>query len=172
MAAPAYRLNFLRSNRWLSGLAGAAGLAALVAAPQAALAADKDVTVTILKVRAIDKVDEFSKGDFYARVTIGGTVLTTQPVKQSNIDKPDWKLSTKVKPGKVDIKVEILDKDVTVDDPIDINKVDNKRALDMTLNTKSCSIKGFSKGYSCGDTITRTGQEKKAAEVAFKINVK
>lgn len=165
-------MSFNRNGHPLrTGFAAAAlALSALAAAPSAALATE--VTVTVTKVRAIDKADEFSKGDFFARVTIDGEAQSTEPIKQQNVDKPDWKLSKKVKDGDVKVTLEILDKDVAQDDPIDINRVDNKRSLDFTVNTKSCRISGFSSGYKCGATITRTGKEKKAAEVSFKVNVK
>jgi hypothetical protein len=150
--------------------AAALALSAFAAAPSAALAAE--VTVSVTKVSAIDKADEFSKGDFYARVTIDGETQSTQPIKQQNVDKPDWKISKKVKGGDVKVTLEILDKDVAQDDLIDINRVDNKRSLDFTVSTKSCRISGFSSSYKCGATITRAGKEKKAAEVSFKVNVK
>ncbi len=135
-------------------------------------ASEREVTVTVLSVRAIDKVDEFSKGDFYARVTIDGETMKTNPIRQANIDKPDWKLSKKVKPGVINVKLEILDKDIAKDDPIDINRVDSKRDLDFSVSTKTCRVSGFASSYKCGSSITRQGGEKKAAEVTFKVDVK
>lgn len=135
-------------------------------------ASEREVTLTVLSVRALDKVDEFSKGDLYARVTIDGETFKTDPVKQSNIDKPNWKVKKKVKPGEIKVKLEILDKDLTQDDAIDINRVDNKRDLDFTVDTKSCKIGGFASTYKCGATIARQGGEKKKAEIKFKVDVK
>lgn len=159
-----------RSLRRLA--AGVLALSSLAAAATVAYAATREVTITVLSLKAIDSADQFSKGDFYARATIDGDKQSTQPIKQSNIDKPGWKLSKKVKGGEVNVTLEILDKDVAADDPIDINRVDNKRSLDFTVNTKSCRISGFASGYSCGDVIVRTGGEKKAAEIKFRVDVK
>ncbi len=73
-----------------------------------------------------------SKGDPFARVTIGKDAQTTPVIEQKTDITPDWKIVHKVKPGKHDVKLELLDKDVSVDDPIDINKVANKRPLEFT----------------------------------------
>lgn len=150
----------------------AALFGALAITTPAALAAPQELTVTITGVKAIDKADEFSKGDFYARVTIDGQTQSTQPIKQQDVDKPNWKITQKVEPGIRKVKLEILDKDVSQDDPIDINRMDNKRSLEFEVNTRTCRILGFSSGYKCGATITRAGKEKKAAEISFKISVK
>lgn len=131
-----------------------------------------EITITIKSVKAIDKADVFSKGDFYARVTIDGDIQNTDVISQATNIKPNWKISKKVASGERKVKVEILDKDAALDDPIDINKVDNKRDLDFKVSTGSCRIEGFSSTYKCGSSITRAGKEKKAAEVTFTVNVK
>lgn len=149
-------------------------LAAIVlgATPTTAAAQDHEVTVKVTKVRAIDRADEFSDGDFFARVTIDGEKLESPVVKQEGSIRPDWVLSKKVKPGVIKVKFEIIDKDLSVDDPIDVNRIDNKRDLDFTVNTRTCRIEGFATTYRCGSTIVRAGKEKKAAEVAFTVTVK
>lgn len=152
----------------LASLPFALALGAVTA--DAATAAE--VTVNIARVKAIDPPDAFSKGDFYARVTIDGETQKTEHVKQSVDIKPNWKISKKVKPGVIKVKVEILDKDVSQDDPIDINRVDNKRDLDFTIDTRSCRIEGFSEPYKCGQSITRVGKEKKAAGITMSVGVK
>jgi C2 domain len=147
--------------------------AALAASPNAlAQASSRDVTVTITSVKAIDKLDVFSRADFYARVTINGQMQATQRVRQQNEIRPDWKITARVPSGRHNIKLEILDKDVTVDEPIDINKVANKRDLDFTIDTRSCRIGGFSSSYRCGNPITRAGTERKSAEVTFSVDSK
>lgn len=131
-----------------------------------------EVTVNIARVKAIDPPDAFSKGDFYARVTIDGETQKTEVVKQSIDIKPNWKISKKVKSGVINVKVEILDKDVSQDDPIDINRVDGKRDLDFTVDTRSCRIEGFSEPYKCGKSITRVGKEKKSAGITMSVGAK
>jgi hypothetical protein len=137
-----------------------------------AAAKDPEVIIKITRVRALDQADAFSKGDFYARVTINGETLKSPVVKQEASITPDWILSKKVKAGIVKVNLAVMDKDVSVDDPIDINRVDNKRDLDFTINTKTCKVEGFSSTYKCGQKITRAGKEKKEAEVTFIVMVK
>jgi len=137
-----------------------------------AAAADPEVLVTITQVRALDQPDAFSKGDFYAKVTINGETFKTAPVKQETSITPNWVVSSKVKAGTADVKVAILDKDVSVDDPIDVNRIDAKRDLDFSINTRNCKIDGFSSTYRCKQTISRAGKEKKAAEISFTVDVK
>jgi hypothetical protein len=81
-------------------------------------------------------------------------------------------ISKTVAAGVHNIKLEILDKDVTKNDFVDVNRVDNKRDLDFTIDTRSCRIGGFSTAYRCRSPIVRAGNEKKKAEVTFSIAVK
>ncbi len=162
----------MSKTRWIAAALAAVPLAATLAPATLEAANEREVTVTINKIKALDQADVYSKGDFYARVTIDGTTQSTQPVKQDAEITPNWKISKKVKPGTIKVKVEILDKDVSQDDPIDINKVANKRDLDFTINTKSCKVEGFSSAYKCGKTIKRAGAEDKKAELSFVVTVK
>ncbi len=114
-----------------------------------------------------------SDGDFFARATINGVASAIEkPTSTKGTFKPNWKLSQKVADGVIKVKLELIDKDVTADDPIDINKVANKRDLDFTVDTKSCKIEGFSQTYKCGAVITRAGTETKKAEISFTVAVK
>lgn len=137
-----------------------------------AAAKDPEVIVKITRVRALDQADAFSKGDFYAKVNIGGESISTPTVKQEASITPNWIVSKKVKPGVVKMNISVFDKDVSVDDPIDINRVDNKRDIDFTVNTKTGKIEGFSSTYRTGQKITRAGKEKKDAEITFIVTVK
>lgn len=137
---------------------------------QAASAAE--VTVKVTKIEAVDKADAFSKGDFYARITIDGEATKTDPVKQTESITPNWSVTKTVAGGTVNVKLEVYDKDVSSDDPIDINRIDNKRDLDFTVNTRNCRVDGFANNYKCGSTIVRAGKEKKSAEVTFTVSVK
>lgn len=161
-------------TRALAAALSAIPLSALVLGSTATTAAAKDpeIVIKVTKVRALDRADEMSDGDFFARATIDGEKVETTPVKQDGSIAPDWVLSKKVKPGVVKVKLQIIDKDLTEDDPVDINRIDNKRDLDFTVNTKKCRIEGFSTTYKCGAKITRAGKEKKSAEVEFIVMVK
>jgi hypothetical protein len=137
-----------------------------------AAAKDPELIIKITRVRALDQPDAFSKGDFYAKATINGETITTPPVKQEMSITPDWIITRKVKPGTVNVKLAVFDKDISVDDPIDINRIDNKRDLDFTVNTKNCKVGGFASTYKCGAKITRGGKEQKSAEITFIVMVK
>lgn len=136
-------------------------------------AATKEITITVTRVKPLDKADELSDGDFFARATIDGVASAIEkPTSGKGAFKPNWKLSHKVADGVIKVKLELIDKDVTADDPIDINKVANKRDLDFTVDTSSCKIEGFSQTYKCGSAIIRAGAEKKKAEITFTVSVK
>lgn len=158
--------------------AAAAGIAAiavgaLVLQPSEAGAqsAKHEITLTVVRFKAIDKADELSAGDFFARVTIDGSKQQTATVSDRAEVRPDWKISKSVSPGVHKVKLELIDKDVSIDDPIDINRLGNKRDLDFTVDTRSCVIEGFATDYKCGATITRAGGERKMAEISFKVTV-
>ncbi len=151
---------------------GLASLGLLALALPAAAQREDRITVTINRVTAVDKADIFGKADFYAKVTIAGDTQTTPVARQTNNIRPNWKISTRVPRGKHAIKIQMFDKDPgKPDDQIDINRVDNKRDLDFEINTASCRVSGFADSYSCGDTIVRTGNERKKAEIHFTVKV-
>ncbi len=133
---------------------------------------DVEVTVTLHQLIALDKADAFSSEDFYARVTIGGQTFKSDKVRQTDAIIPNWKFSAVVPNGRTDVKIEVFDKDVQVDDQIDINRIDPKRDLDFVVNTRNCRVEGFAQAYSCGTDIRRAGGERKKAEMVFMVTVK
>lgn len=147
----------------------AGALLPAVTATGAALA--DEIIVRVTSVKGLDKVDELSGGDYFARVTIDGEAQSTPVVKETKF-KPDWKISKSVSSGEHKVKLELIDKDIAEDDPIDINRLNNKRDLEFKVNTRTCKIEGFSSTQKCGTTITRTGTENKKAEISFKVSVK
>ncbi len=164
------RLSFVRAT-------GAAGFAALLAAalPGVAFAqsaANQEIIITITRVKALEKIDKYSQADFMARVTIAGDTISTKQVKQADDIRPNWVIAKRVTPGVHNVKLEILDKDLTKSEAIDVNRLDKKRDLDFTVDTRSCRVEGFSSTYKCGSAIVRGGRENKAAAVSFKVEVK
>jgi hypothetical protein len=157
----------LRRSYSLTSFALLAAVA--TAAPGAAIA--EEITITVTSVKGLDKVDELSGGDYFARMTIDGDVQNSTVVKDVEF-KPDWKLSKSVSAGKHDVKLELIDKDLAEDDPVDINRMPNKRSLEFSVDTKSCKIEGFSSTYRCGKAITRAGDETKKAAITFKVTVR
>jgi hypothetical protein len=137
-----------------------------------AQSANQEIIITISRVRAIDKFDNFSKADFMARVSIDGDEITTKQIRQADSIRPNWVLAKRVKPGKHNVKLAVLDKDLTKAESVDINRLDGKRDLDFTVDTRNCRIDGFVVTYKCGQTIVRAGKERRASEVTFKVEVK
>jgi hypothetical protein len=151
--------------------AAATGLAATSHA-----APTHSISVRIDQVRPIDKFDELSRGDLFARVTIAGETTTTPVKKQTTsrgkIINTNWVISRDVAPGTHPIKIELIDKDLTEDDIIDINRLGNRRILEFTVDTQRCRVEGFATTYRCKSRIVRAGRERKAAEVFFTVDVK
>lgn len=133
----------------------------------------KDLEITIISVRAIDKADIFGKADFYAKVTIDGETTSTPVARQSDASRPNWVVTKRVSRGKHDVRIQLLDRDPgKPDDVIDINRVANKRDLDFQVDTATCRITGFTSTYRCNTTIVREGTERKKAEIQFKVSTR
>lgn len=147
-------------------------IAGVVTAGDTDAAAMHEITITISKVKALDQIDIFSKGDFFARGTIDADVQTTPVAKQQSEIAPNWKISHRVAPGKHTLKLELFDKDLTKNDPIDVNPLNNNRVLEATIDTRKCRITGYNRTYRCGNSITVSGNERKAAAITFSVDVK
>lgn len=152
-------------------LAVASGLA-VVASPLLAQSKQKEIVITVKSIKAIDKLDAFSKADFFARVRIAGQTIDSPIAKQAEQATPNWEIKKTVPAGRHSVQLEIFDKDLTKVEAIDINRIDKKRDLDFTVDTRTCRIAGFANGYRCGDTITRAGNERKKAEISFTVDVR
>lgn len=151
----------------------AAGLSAGVACAPSAMA--DQVTVVIERVTALDRIDPLGQADFLARVTIAGETFTTKRERRHDDLVPtNWSFTKTVAPGRHDVKIEIFDKDVlSRDDQVDINRVDPKRDLDFSVNTRSrpCRLPDFAGSPRCGSTIVREGGERKRARLSFRVEV-
>lgn len=134
-------------------------------------AREVEVQVTIHRLIALDKGDAFSSEDFFARVTIDGQVFKSERIRQTDAVIPNWRFAAVVPSGRVDVRIEVFDKDLAADDPIDINRVDPKRSLDFVVNTRSCRLEGFSSPYRCRQDVVRAGGERKKAEMTFSVDV-
>ena len=155
-------------------LAGAAAALAIFAAAagHATSASAAEIVITVTKFKALDRADDLSDGDFFARMRINGKAAFSPVLTGQAEYTPNWKLTLPAKSGVNEVNLSLIDKDVSVDDPIDINRVANKRDLDFTVNTKTCRIEGFAETYKCGQTITRAVSEKKKATTYFTVTVK
>jgi hypothetical protein len=145
-------------------------------APVLAGSSTHQIVVNVREIKPLDKYDELSLGDVYARVTISGTTQSTPILKQTatvgQALKPDWQIIQNVGPGVHPVKVELIDKDLSQDDVIDINRLPNRRVLEFTIDTRRCRIEGFASPYKCESPISRTGKEKKSAEITFSVDAR
>ncbi len=163
----------LKIRRWARSAASA-----LLAVPMALAIISssqvraEEIVVTISRVKALEKFDQLSSADMLARVTIAGEASLTAFVKNEEDIRPNWVIRKNVPTGVHNVKVEILDKDVTKNDAVDINRIANKRDLDFQINTRNCRISGFTQTYRCKSSIVRAGSEKKMAEITFSVDVK
>ncbi len=159
------------ARRSLAGCVALAAFAGAVAAAPSGAAAE-EIVITITKLQPLDKADELSSGDFFARMRVDGKAAFSPVLSGDGEMSPNWRLTLPVKRGVIAVNLAVIDKDVSVDDPIDINRVANKRDLDFTVNTRTGKIEGFSESYKTGQTITRAGTENKKARVSFTVEVK
>ncbi len=134
------------------------------------------IVLNVREVKALDKFDELSLGDIFIKVTIAGKTQYTPIIKQKaavgEVIKPNWLMTEIVEPGIYPVKFELIDKDLTEDDVIDINRLPNRRILEFTIDTRRCQIDGFATRYNCKSPINRAGKEAKAAEIIFTVDVR
>lgn len=145
---------------------------AMALAPADAAAQSHEITITVTRFQALDKADELSSGDFFARMRVEGKAAFSPVLTGQDEFTPNWKLTLPISAGKQNVNLALIDKDVSVDDPIDINRLPNKRDLDFTVDTRTGRIEGFAESYKLGQTITRAGDENKKASISFKVDVK
>jgi len=157
------------------GIVGAA-LMTMICGAVVPAAAD-EITVTVESLQSLDRIDPGGgQADFFAQVTIDGTVYRSPRIRRADVVRPNWTFSKHVRPGTYDVKLEIFDKDVfSKDDLIDINRLDAKRDLDFRVRTRPCAVLDFAEPYACrgrGVTITRAGREQKSAEIRFTVDTR
>lgn len=144
--------------------------------PASAGSPTHQIVLNLQEVKALDKFDELSLGDIFARVTIAGATQSTPILKQEaavgQVLKPNWQIIQNVGPGVHPVKVELIDKDLSQDDVIDINRLPKRRVLEFTIDTRRCRIEGFASDFNCKSPINRAGKEAKAAEITFTVDAK
>ena len=122
-----------------------------------------DVTVTVLGVRSLDAK---TPADLFARITMAGDTSLTRVAPKPNlrVTMPASEL--------IPVRLELFEqRPAEFSGQIDINQLPGKRDLDLVVDPATCTITGFSQTYKCGDVITRTGQDSKPGEIAFRVDV-
>ena len=141
--------NAVRANASKLFAIGCAPLAAALAlgTPAWAGSPTHQIVLNVQQVKALDKFDELSLGDIYARITIAGTAQSTPILKQEaavgQVLKLNWQIIQNVGPGVHPVKVELIDKDLSQDDVIDINRLPNRRVLEFDDRHASVPDRGL-----------------------------
>ncbi len=135
---------------------------------------DRVVTVTIRRVRQIDRPDGFLGGqaDYYARVRIDGTWMTSTHRENTPDWRPNWRFRRAVVgTGNIPIRIELWDHDSTSgDDECDINPARRKKRLDLNYRVSSGRISGDLTGTR-GRSIRASGSgDGNRADIWIDIN--
>jgi hypothetical protein len=140
------------------------------------------VRVTIKRVIADDSFDSTSDADFYARVWFASDLQTTSPVDGDDSPSPNWQLQTTIDYDQIatlPIRVSIWEDDGGLnfgDDHADINAIDGKADIDLTLHLDKvpCYLDGDLTG-KCGFEFDSLGQGDDAgdgeARIIFQVDV-
>ncbi|MGE0766225.1 MAG: hypothetical protein AB7L90_07145 [Hyphomicrobiaceae bacterium] len=159
---------------FLRSVSCAAVAVPLIAGAARSAAAD-DIVVTVEHVRALDKIDLPTAGqaDFYAQITVDGKTVKSKFIRRADEIRPDWVMVVPVGRGRYQVKLEILDHNVlTKPTLVDINRLPDKRDLDFEVDTRRCIVTGFAETYKCGRAIRRAGDERRKAQVTFRVDVR
>jgi hypothetical protein len=151
----------------------AAAIVLIVGVPPA-LAQTVQISVRIEKIVALDVANWTSPADFFARISIDGKSIQTPVVLNQNDISPNWEYREIAVGGGVRrIRIEVLDEDVTFNDPIDVNPQAGKRELDLTIDTSAlpCVVAGDVTG-SCNSSIISAGSESGRASLQFRIDAR
>jgi hypothetical protein len=153
------------SDAFAQGTSPPVAQTAAVQAQATAAIRKADTTVTIVGVRSVTAT---APVDLFARVTIAGDTSLTRIAA-----KPNLRVSmTMPETTLVPVRLELFEKrPPTFADQLDVNQIAGKRDIDFVVDPVTCTITGFSQVYKCGDVITRTGQDSKPGEIAFRVDV-
>ncbi|EKQ69497.1 Calpain family cysteine protease,pre-peptidase C family protein [Leptolyngbyaceae cyanobacterium JSC-12] len=132
------------------------------------------VNLNISQVQALNNPDSGWFGDdadFYSRVRINGTTLTSEVVSNNNNAFPNWNFTRSVNSRYVSIEVEMWDSDgglAGADDRIDINPGAGQN-LNITFDVVTGAITGDVSG-SRGQLLTIAGNSGDRARMWFTVN--
>lgn len=135
---------------------------------------DRNVTVTIRRVRQIDNPEGFLGGqaDYYAKVRLDGVWMKSSHRHDVPDWRPNWRFRRAAAAGStVPIRIELWDHDTTSgDDQADINPRRGKKHLDLNYNMSTGRITGDMTGTR-GTTLRARGEgDSDRAEIWFRID--
>lgn len=135
---------------------------------------DRTVTLTITRVKQIDRPDGFLGGqaDYYAKVRMDGVWMKSGHRDNVPEWRPNWIFRRAAAGGSVmPIRIDLWDHDSTSgDDHCDINPTRNKKRLDLNYNLSTGRITGDVTGNR-GDLLHARGSgDSDRAEIWFRIN--
>ena len=134
---------------------------------------DQIVTVTIRRVRQIDRPDGFLGGqaDYYAKVRMDGVWMKSGHRHNVPDWRPNWIFRRAVaRNSTVPIRIELWDHDSTSgDDECDINPTRGKKRLDLNYRLSTRRITGDLTGTSGTVFRARGAGDRDRAEIWFRI---
>jgi hypothetical protein len=135
---------------------------------------DQTITVTIRRVRQIDRPDGFLGGqaDYYAKVRIDGVWMKSGHRDNVPDWRPNWSFRRAVaRNSRVPIRIELWDHDSTSgDDKCDINPTRGKKRLDLTYRLSTGRITGDLTGTRRTVIHVRGGGDSDRAEIWLQID--
>ena len=130
------------------------------------------VTVTIVRVRQIDNVDDTRPGEFYARIRIGERASSNTPHREDAGDvTPNWAFtSSSPEETTVPIRIAIFDHDwPDSDDHCDVSPVNGRKTLDINYTPRLRQVTGDVDGWE-GELIHAVGAgDSDRVEIWFRV---
>jgi hypothetical protein len=130
------------------------------------------VTLTIIRVRQIDNVDDTRPGEFYAKVRFGARAFPTTDHREDDGDiSPNWIFRKGAAAGSIiSISIAIWDHDYPdADDHCDVSPVNGKKTLEISYDLSTGRIGGDVSGNE-GEVIhARGGGDSDRVEIWFRL---
>jgi hypothetical protein len=130
------------------------------------------VTLTILRVRQIDNVDDTRPGEFYAKVRVGAKSFPKTDHREDDGNVlPNWTFREGVAAGStVPISIAIWDHDYPdADDHCDVSPVDGKRTLELSYDLATGRIGGDVNGNEDAVIHARGAGDSDRVEIWFRL---
>jgi len=135
-----------------------------------------ELTVVIDKVLQLEGHGALDDPDYFVKVDIGGLWFMnegdqqdTGSVEAGGTIEPGWAFARNVGlTGLVPVVIQLWDDDSTSYDHSDIDPVEDRRDLDLTIDLANGAISGDLTG-TCGVTLTSYGQDDDRSQIWFRI---
>src|SRR5262249_8229366 len=135
-------------------------------------AQDVMVTLTIIRVRQIDNVDDTRPGEFYAKVRVGAKSFPKTDHREDDGDvTPNWRFREGVAAGSTGPhSIAIWDHDYPdADDHCDVSPLDGKKTLQISYDLSTGRIGGDVSGNESEVIHARGEGDSDSVEIWFRL---